>query len=251
MLRGDLITYVRFAAEQLRAVPADFEKRMLAAGGRELQAIVPQLQTIARCTSLTYFAALNLHQEQARSRVEQRCGKESAEARSIADAFRHAASASLEYRVAYKMRNAMLHQSMDLVGLIGRAELIERNGCEESVARVRLPLNRKKFCANAHVSRTIRDEVAALDQDPDVVEMATASLAVAEAVQLEVSDLLYPNMLDDLQVIRELDALFPAADARAGRAIAEPMRSVGPGRWTWPHHEIPPAVFDIARAAPG
>jgi hypothetical protein len=246
VLRGDLIAYVRFADQQVQSLPTTIADQMLSVGVREFFARAPALQTLVRCTSLTYCAALHLHQEQTRSQIEKRFGgKDSVEAKRLADAFRAEATHSLEYSVAYQLRNIMVHQSMDLVGFKSRAELVERNGVEESVATVDLKISRAMFIASSRVSRRLRDLVAG--EDLELTRIVTGATASADRVQTSALDLLHPNLEEDLRVIAELDSEYPPDDVLIPRALAQPQRQLEDGRWTWPHREIAPAVFDMAR----
>ncbi|WP_102161184.1 hypothetical protein [Zhihengliuella halotolerans] len=181
---------------------------------------------------LNACAAIKMYDEHARIQIERRTSKDSPEVRQLAAIFSETYDAHLSYRLLFKLRNILVHTvTPGLIHFRVEHELLEPIPNGGTRSRVQLTLNRSTFSTLPKVAPSIRNEVAGLDSDPDLIACCRQVSPVIEALHDRVLPILRPELEADLDT---LTGFYREARALGGSPIL-----------------LRPARFDPTKIKPG
>jgi len=205
--------------------------------------------TTLTCAVLTFSSALHLYQEQSEATVRKTYGADAPELRQTKDAFSAAYDGSLAYRLIYRLRNILVHSSLECVGLkISAGELTTPAGLVVREYAVRMPLLRNKLLETRQgVSAKIRCELESMPEDPDLLVLCPDAAAALESVHKSIFTMTHPDLIESARVVRQLDGLF--GDKIGDRALVTVPADIGnTNPFSLPHILIPPQLFEYAHA---
>jgi hypothetical protein len=134
---------------------------------------------------------------------------------SVERLFSRAYGENVEHLLVYRLRNLLVHYSMDCV----RLELASPDDVVASRPH-RMVLDREVVLkAPKAVNGAIRNYLESLPEDPDVEELFKSAMKSLRAVFRQTRPFTYPEGHQDMQTIRELDRLF--GNATGTRAVAQ------------------------------
>jgi hypothetical protein len=246
---GDLMTYVRYSLREMGTVVAEIH-RLIAEQSIPVASglLRTEYRSAVICQTLTFCAALHLFQEHTVTSVQKHFGEESKESTELARIFSEAYDSSLGYRLAYRLRNVMIHQSLAAVGLtVRRWERMQDSGVPAKESQVLISLQRDQFLASRKISAALRREVSGLPGDPDILEMATEALAALEVVHAKAYKFIYPTIDADAHRFGELDSIFAAKELPGDdRALVRVIRSNTGSVSSFPYTPLSAALFQFA-----
>lgn len=132
-------------------------------------------------------AALRMHEEFVLASIGKRKDQESKTAAKAI--FSATYDRSLAYRIIYSLRNALVHGSRSLTSLRATGSLAEDGTVSTTVA---ISLSRKGF-GRSDTKASVRAEVAAMDEDPNLVELSNQALDDVARMRDLLEPLLYPE----------------------------------------------------------
>ena len=155
-MTGDIEAYATEALRQLESMTSSIKEKVRTQSIPRSQASLGGWRHSISCGVLTFAAALHLFQEQTTNRIEKVYGSASEEVNYANRVFSEEYGRSFEYRLIYRLRNVMVHHSMDCIGLnINSKEERSPAGLIIQSHVVRIPLNRDTFLAT---KRGVSDE---------------------------------------------------------------------------------------------
>lgn len=219
---GDLAVYAVAALEQINAMAAGIEQHMVMASGPLGPTVGNALRSSIAGAVLTFCAAVHLYQEQTEAAVVRHFGDGSAEHTLISRRFSIAYDSSLAYRLIYRLRNILVHHSMKSIGMSLSAQLEPTAfGPRRKIASVSVPLVRSEFLATrTGLSTRLRQEVAGLDSDPDIRDLAASALAALLELRQDSMELIHPRLAADCAHLVSIARLYPPWE-EADRALAK------------------------------
>lgn len=247
-LGENLSSYVRNSLEQFLGVGRQIRRLIAANSIPAIAASVESWRRTVVCGALTFCSALHLFYEQTINRLRKLYGKESAEVKRAKELFSVAYDASLAYRLTYRLRNVLVHHSLNSVSIeLSSDEQTSPSGLILHRHTVRFPLLREEFLkTKAGVSAELREEIRSLPGDPDLLDLFPEAFQSLMGVQNQLLDLMAPNLERSIRIIVWFDRLF---GNRVGqRAIGELPDVVVPG-FLLAHRVINEEVLAFARAA--
>ncbi|AQT79312.1 hypothetical protein B1R94_08585 [Mycolicibacterium litorale] len=160
-----------------------------------------------RSAVLSVTSALRIHREQTTAAAARTFGVDSAEANTVRRLFNDLTRSSCDYGWLEELRDALQHGDIDAVTYHFPARLDGR-------ARADVFLNVE------HLSRlgpragriSARSELAGATADTSIVTMLTATLPKVKAVQELLDPLLFPDVAEDVSVVKEFICRFGGGD---------------------------------------
>lgn len=169
-----------------------------------------------RTAVLGLCSSIHHHQDQSLMQVKREYGEGSPEHEAMRRVFSSLYDSCFGYRFLYKMRNAMVHHSMFVTGFGAESH---RNG-GDPLHWFNLTLNRSVLLEQpSYLNATLRSELEALPEDPELVEMMTEAVRELLKANKKVVEILNPNIAEICSALVEFDALF--GDQEGVRAISK------------------------------
>jgi hypothetical protein len=244
---GSLITYVRQSLANLESIAEQIRHFMQTQPGlAALQASVDNWFANVVCYVLTFCSALHLYQEQSEGEVTRNYGDASDELVRMRNIFSDAYDNSFAYRLIYRLRNVLVHHSLQSVGLtLATAEDRTPAGLIVHRHTVRVPLKREIFLrAKRAVSAQIRQQLEEMAEDPNLLVLCPEALRAVEDVHRKIFRLVHADLLENARLVRELDVLFD--DTPGVRALGRiPAWSGMPMQL--PHTVLRAELFEYAK----
>lgn len=246
---GDLSIYASAALDQLNNLAKQIEELSANMSAASVTATRSNWYTAIAGAVLMFCTATHLYQEQTEAVVARHfgsgSGSGSGEHNQIRRRFNNAFDSSFGYRVIDRLRNVLVHHSMRSIGFRLSAQLeCGPEGHEYPVSTLHIPLERAIFLdTKKGVSTAIRNELNALDTDPDIRELAQEALDAIPALRRDSMSLIHPNLDADCLTMNELSNLFPPW-SEADRALVQ--LSFKDGVPQFPHVSLRPEIFDYA-----
>lgn len=210
MLDRELLQHISDGADNLSEVLAgiarDFEADRICLSDTDA---IDECKRRIRSAVLSVTSALRIHREQTITAAARTFGIDSAEANTIRRLFNDLTRSSSDYRWLEELRDALQHGDIDAV-TYQFPTILDRH------ARVDVRLNRD----------------AGYPADPSIVAMLEACQPKVDALQSLVDKVVYPDVAEDVSVVREFICRF---GGRAGLRALHSAAGFTGGRWTPPH----------------
>jgi hypothetical protein len=169
--------------------------------------------TSLRATALSLCSSVFYHQDQMLRRIEKAYGPGSATYGQVENDFRRLYDGYTGYRFLYRLRNVMVHQSMEAVTAAVKQILV--GGHIQSRFRVTID---RSFIAQSEMTKAVKAEIVGLSENPDLLDLADELTEPLATVNTTIETLLLESMSSAYQAVAEFDDLF---GGRPGlRAIA-------------------------------
>ncbi|GAS98575.1 uncharacterized protein RMCC_5540 [Mycolicibacterium canariasense] len=195
--------------------------------------------TSLRGTALSLCSSVAYHQDQMLRRIEKAYGEDSNTYSQVAGQFHDLYDGYAGYRFLCRLRNVMVHESMEAVTAAVKQILV--GGHIQSRFRVTID---RSFIAQSDMKKAVKTEIVGLRENPDLLELADAITEPLTTVNTAIETLLLDNMSSAFQAVAEFDDLF---GGRPGlRAIANSPDD-GPGPHVPAYMPWSQQVIDIAR----
>lgn len=156
----------------------------------------PSLEYRAVCVSI----AVRMYEEHVFSHVHRRWGKNSHQHDDVSALFHNLYDQSLEYRIFYYLRNALVHSSRRLFIIHMSANLVGPPEDESTQVALELRLSKDAF-AMTDVKAAVRTEVSELAADPDLVEMSQIAAAHVKSLNEQLTPWLHPGRNEAVRTI--------------------------------------------------
>jgi hypothetical protein len=108
-------------------------------------------------------------------------------------------------RYLYGLRNVTFHDSMDAIALTAEAA---RDGNGQTVAVYELLIDRSVMAESPKLNRNLRDEFAALDENPSLQELLPEVAQPLVDANRKLCDIVHPDLTQACQTVIEVDDLF-------------------------------------------
>ncbi|WP_405142251.1 hypothetical protein OG589_33855 [Sphaerisporangium sp. NBC_01403] len=207
------------------------------------------------CSALTFAASLHIHQERSMAQAKRLHGAESDEWLRLKRLFNREYDSYAGYRLTYRLRNVMIHHSVECVGLHLSAQEERSSGgivlADRYSATARLVREQCVATDKKYLSAAIRKELVAMDDDPDLLPLFRDALASIHRISRDGFGILNPDLDADLARLCDLDLLF--GDRIEGRALARMvlLDATPPRRLSMPHTVLNPEIFLYAKEVYG
>lgn len=248
-LRGSLKVYAETALTQFTSSLGQI-RRFLAQrlASNAVLVNVGNWQVAVRCSALTFAAALHLYQEQVLVEVKRHHGAAGEEVAQAQAMFSETYDASFDYRLTYRLRNSMVHHSIDSVRLVlHSSEETRPSGLITQSHLARVYLDRKVFLSSKGISRAMRTSLEQMSVDLDLGEVFPRALDALSALHAKLQPLTTPRLDADLAALRQLDGLF--GDVAGDRALVQiPGSTSSGGPTSLPHSPLRAELFALARS---
>lgn len=196
--------------------------------------------TSLRSTALSLCSSVVYHQEQLLQRTSATYGKGSDAYKQVKQFFADIYDGYPGYRFLCRLRNVMVHDSMEAVAVSATRTLI---GGSRIQTKFHATIDRA-FVAQSEMTEVVRAEIVGHSQNPDLLVLADEITEPLAAVNTNVETLLYEGMSSAYQAVVEFDELF---GGRPGlRAIANSPDD-GPGPHVPAYMPWSQQVIDLAR----
>jgi hypothetical protein len=160
--------YLRRAMEDLRMTVADLLIKLTDINfARQSELWVPDI----KYRVLNVSAGLRMYEEYVEAEVARLWTNNSVQWKLMKDIFHDLYDGSLPYRIIYYLRNALVHGAGSLTTAKARAWLETEDGTEYAKAEFSLLLSRSAFMKTVKARAALRDEIANLASDPDLIEL--------------------------------------------------------------------------------
>lgn len=161
--------------------------------------------TRLRTAILAVCSSIHHHQDQSYIEVKRKFGKDSPEHRKVKAAFAEIYDDCFGYRYLYKLRNTMVHYTMEAAAMRGEAQLYKG----EKIAFVDMQMDRSALLdMKDHLNAPLKEELRSLPGDPSIHEMVGEAVPRLAKTNRELLAILYPEIDDLCAIVREFDALF-------------------------------------------
>lgn len=193
------------------------------------------------CAFLSFASAVHLFQEQTEAAAA-RVGGEPAKAK-VHALFRATYTENREHYLIYRLRNLMVHFSMQCVYLDLASPQAQRKGQSHCLRMSREII----LSATDGVHGALRSWIESLESDPDIAPLATAAMQSLQRTFQAAIPLTHPSGEEHLAVLRELDRkLGPVEGARA---VAKLPDDFSHSTFRSELHVITQDVFEYAKAS--
>jgi hypothetical protein len=191
---------------------------------------------LSLCMSVVY------HQEQTYQDVCERHGTNSDAHEKAKAIFAKLYDDYRAYRYLYGLRNVMVHDNMDAIALTAEAA---RGGNGQTLAVFDLLIDRSVMAGSPKLNRNLRDEFAALDVNPSVLELLPEVAQPLVDANWKLREIVHPGLTQACQTVIEFDNLF---EQRLGtRALVHRQSpEIRPG-FRFSYTGFPPEVIHFAR----
>ncbi|MEE6180022.1 hypothetical protein [Mycobacterium sp. 050134] len=195
--------------------------------------------TSLRASALSLCSSVVYHQDQMLRRIEKAYGPESAVYSHVEDNFHGVYDGYAGYRFLCRLRNVMVHESMEAVTAAVNQILV--GGHIQSRFRVTID---RSFIAQSEMKNPVKAEIMGLGENPDLLDLADGITEPLATVNTTIETLLLDSMSSAYQAVAEFDDLF---GGRPGlRAIANSPDD-GPGPHVPSYMPWSQQVIDLAR----
>jgi hypothetical protein len=195
--------------------------------------------TSLRATALSLCSSVVYHQDQMLRRIEKACGTGSAIYSQVEDDFHGLYDGYAGYRFLCRLRNVMVHESMEAVTAAVTQILV--GGHIQSRFRVTID---RSFIAQSEMKKAVKAEIVGRSENPDLLDLADEITEPLATVNTTIETLLLDSMSSAYQAVAEFDDLF---GGRPGlRAIANSPGD-GPGPHVPAYMPWSQQVIDLAR----
>jgi hypothetical protein len=195
--------------------------------------------TSLRATALSLCSSVVYHQDQMLRRIEKAYGTGSAIYSQVEDDFHGLYDGYAGYRFLCRLRNVMVHESMEAVTAAVKQILV--GGHIQSRFRVTID---RSFIAQAEMKKAVKAEIVGRSENPDLLDLADEITEPLATVNTTIETLLLDSMSSAYQAVAEFDDLF---GGRPGlRAIANSPGD-GPGPHVPAYMPWSQQVIDLAR----
>lgn len=247
--------YVQESLVQFESCLASIKKMMQEVHLGVVRANAEHWQRPVICSVLTFAASLHIHQERSMARAKRLYGSESDEWMNLKRLFNREYDSYAGYRLTCRLRNVMVHHSVECVGLHlsaheerspGGIVIGDRYAATARLIREEVIATDKKY-----LNATIRKELADMDDDPDLLPLFRDALASVHRVSRDGFGILNPALGGDVAKLCELDSLF--GDRLEGRALARMtvLDATPPRKMSMPHTVLNPEIFSYAKEVYG
>ncbi len=198
--------------------------------------------TQLRAAALSLCMSLVYHQEQTYQDVCDRHGTDSQAHQTAKAVFGQLYDSCRGYRYLYGLRNVMVHDKMDAIALSAE---ITRGDSGQTVAMYDLLIDRSVMVESPKLNRNLRDEFAALDENPSLLELLHEVAQRFVDANRELRDITHPDLTQVCQTVVEFDDLF---DERPGtRALVHEQSPQVIAGFRFSYTGVPPEVIHFAR----
>ncbi|MGH3724612.1 MAG: hypothetical protein ACRDUS_10880 [Mycobacterium sp.] len=195
--------------------------------------------TSLRATALSLCSSVAYHQDQMLRRIENAYGPGSAEYNQVADQFHGLYDGYAGYRFLCRLRNVMVHESMEAVTAAVKQILV--SGHIQSRFRVTID---RSFIAQSEMKRAVKAEIVGLSENPDLLDLADEITESLAAVNTTIETLLLDSMSTAYQAVVEFDDLF---GGKPGLRAITNSPDDGPGPHVPSYMPWSQQVVDLAR----
>lgn len=195
--------------------------------------------TSLRSTALSLCSSVAYHQEQMLQRTSATHGKSSDTYKQVKRYFSEIYDGYAGYRFLCRLRNVMVHDSMEAVAVSAKRTLIDGHIRTKFHATID-----RAFVAQSEMTEEVKTEIVGLSQNPDMLVLAGEITAPLADVNTEVETLLYANMATAYQAVAEFDDLF---GGRPGLRAIVNSPDDGPGPHIPAYIPWSQQVIDLAR----
>lgn len=172
--------------------------------------------TKLRSAALSMCLSLCYHQEQTYRRIRNDLGAGSEADKAATAIFGQLYDDYPGYRYIYSLRNVMVHDAMDAIGLAANTSLGEGG---EVIGVWTISLNRLILSKSQKLKSAMRAEFAALNKNPNLQELFMQIANPMADANAELLSIMYPDLTESCAIVLEFDALF---GGQVGiRALAE------------------------------
>lgn len=195
--------------------------------------------TSLRATALSLCSSVVYHQDQMLRRIEKAYGTGCAIYSQVEDDFHGLYDGYAGYRFLCRLRNVMVHESMEAVTAAVKQILV--GGHIQSRFRVTID---RSFIAQSEMKKAVKAEIVGRSENPDLLDLADEITEPLATVNTTIETLLLDSMSSAYQAVAEFDDLF---GGRPGlRAIANSPGD-GPGPHVPAYMPWSQQVIDLAR----
>ncbi|GAT06479.1 uncharacterized protein RMCFA_6590, partial [Mycolicibacterium fortuitum subsp. acetamidolyticum] len=160
--------------------------------------------TSLRSTALSLCSSVVYHQEQMLQRSSATHRKGSATYAQVKGLFGDLYDGHAGYRFLCRLRNVMVHGSMEAVAVSAKRTLIGGNHIQ---TKFHATIDRA-FVAQSEMTEVVKAEIVGLRENPDMLVLADEITAPLADVNTRVEKLLYANMATAYQAVVDFDDLF-------------------------------------------
>jgi hypothetical protein len=198
--------------------------------------------TQLRAAALSLCMSLVYHQEQTYQDVCELHGANSRAHQKAKTIFGELYDSYPGYRYLYGLRNVMVHDSMDAIALSAETA---RNGNGETVAVYDLLIDRSVMVRSPKLNRNLRDEFAALDENPSLLELLPEVAQPLVDANRKLRGTAHPDLTQACNTVIEFDDLF---EERPGtRALVHEQSPEMTSGFRFSYTGVPPEVIHFAR----
>lgn len=194
--------------------------------------------TSLRATALSLCSSVVYHQDQMLRRIEKAYGPDSTVYSQVEHNFHGLYDGYAGYRFLSRLRNVMVHESMEAVTAAVNRILVDGH----IQSRFRVTIDRS-FIAQSEMKKAVKAEIMGLNENPDLLELADEITEPLATVNRSIETLLLDSISSAYQAVAEFDDLF---GGRPGlRAIANSPND-GPGPHVPAYMPWSQQVIDLA-----
>lgn len=160
--------------------------------------------TRLRGAVLNAVSMLCYHQERTLDEVCDKYGHDTEQHAAVRRIFNALYDNHFGYRYLYKLRNLMVHESMEAVSLT--AKTYRNDG--QPFTDLQLSLDRKTFLGSPKINATLKAELASKSEDPNVLHMMMETARPLVKANGRLLTILHPDLTSVCEAVVEFDDLF-------------------------------------------
>ncbi len=196
--------------------------------------------TSLRSTALSLCSSVVYHQEQMLQRTSSTHGKSSGEYAEVKKIFSNLYDGYAGYRFLCRLRNVMVHDSIEAVAVSAKRTLI---GGSRVQTRFHATIDRA-FVSQSEMTKVVKAEIVGRRENPDILVLADEITAPLADANTKIEKFLYVNMSTTYRAVAEFDDLF---EGKPGlRAICNSPDD-GPGPYVPGYTPWSQQVIELAR----
>ena len=165
-----------------------------------------------RGSVLSLVSMLCYHQERTYDEISAKFGKTSDEYQAAKDIFGALYDDFFGYRYLYKLRNVMIHETIQAVGISVEAYANKGN----PFAVVDLTMDRSALIESSKIGAALKSELSSKPGDPSVIQMAMEIHRAMRGANRRLLALIHPDLTEVCDTIREFDGLFEGQNGTRG-----------------------------------
>lgn len=195
--------------------------------------------TSLRAAALSLCSSVAYHQEQLLQRTSAAHGKSGAAYGQVKKIFNDLYDQHASYRFLCRLRNVMVHGSMEAVAVSARRTLV--GGQIATAFDVTID---RAFIAQSEMTEQVKNEIVGLNENPNVLTLAEDVAGPLAIANNQIEAVLYADTSSAYQAVVDFDDLFSGKPGL--RAIANDLND-GPGRHIPRYTPWSQQVIDFAR----